>query len=409
MRTREPELLAYAERAAAERPDETALLIDLSQVPHIDDPAFFRVLVGRLQERARQLDAHRFDLADHKICFVVGSAAAASLDRAVASLSKLLVSHGRIAIEERRFPLRSRPDQFLALCRDLAKAVENRPDFRAEDDDGKALSAFLTIERNLSSADISNLLREQPIVDFSDPRHPSMLAIEVFTSIRAVQDLYGLSLQRNPWLFDRVTEILDRRMLFHLARDRARSGRRLSINLHLSTVLSDAFEDFVLDQRFDWRNSLIFELPHMEMIDEPKRYAAALARLEDMGAAIAIDGIPWTSLTHMTEAPADIRLLKVEWSNALAGLDGADRTGFTECLEKVGRDRVVLYHCPDASAVDAALALGVTNLQGWGVDERLETLHEAEVDAMTGKELPERTEAATPETASGWFSKKFGG
>lgn len=410
MRTREPELLAYAERAAAERPDEIALLIDLSHVPHIDDPAFFRVLVGRLQERARQLDARRFDLADHRICFIVETAAAAKLDRAVASLSKLLVSHGRSSIDERRFPLNSRPDQFVDLCRDMAKAVENRPDFRAEDDDGKALSAFLTIERNLASADISNLLREQPIVSFANPQQPSILAIEVFTSIRAVQELYGLSLQRNPWLFDRVTEILDRRMLFHLARDRAGSERRLSINLHLSTILSDAFEGFVLDQRFDWRRSLIFELSHMEMIDEPSRYAAALARLEDMGAAVAIDGIPWTSLAHMTEAPAGIRLLKVEWIEALSGLDGADRRSFTDCLEKIGPERIVAYHCTDDAAVDAALALGLVNLQGWGVDQRLETVRTAKIDTPEEQDLPERSNGnPVAETASGWFNKTFGG
>ncbi|MCR9071705.1 MAG: EAL domain-containing protein [Alphaproteobacteria bacterium] len=409
MRTREPELLAYAERAMAEHPDEVALLIDLSQVPHIDDPAFFRVLIGRLQQRAQQLDAHRFDLADHRICFVVAAQAAASLDRAVASLSRLLVSHGRSSLDAQRFSLNGRPDQFLTLCRDLAAAVETRPDFNSEDDDGKALSAFLAIERNLASADISNLIREQPIVDFTNPRHPTPVAIEVFTSIRAVQDLYGVSLRRNPWLFDRVTEVLDQRMLFHLARERARSTRRLSINLHLSTVLSDPFEKFVLDPRFDWRRSLIFELSHMEMIDEPKRYAAAIARLEDMGATIAIDGIPWTSLAHMVDAPADIRLLKVEWAPALAGLDGAERNSVRECIEKIGRERVVLYHCPDADAVDTALALGVTTLQGWGVDERLERLHDAEVDAMTQRKPPEQSEPTPPATTSGWFNKTFGG
>mgnify|MGYP002840829964 FL=1 len=96
-----------------------------------------------------------------------------------------------------------------------------------------------------------------------------------------MQKLYGIPLTRNPWLFDRITEILDRRMLLHLSRDRARTDRRLSINIHLSTILSDAFETFLLDQRFDWRRNLIFELSHIEMIDEPERFATALGRLID--------------------------------------------------------------------------------------------------------------------------------
>lgn len=109
MRTREADLVALAEAAVSRRSSEMALLIDLSAVPNIDDPAFFRVLVGRLQRRAEQLDAKRFDLAHHKICFVVPASAAMALDHAVKSLSKLLTDHGKPPIEEKLFHLARRP------------------------------------------------------------------------------------------------------------------------------------------------------------------------------------------------------------------------------------------------------------------------------------------------------------
>lgn len=391
MRTREADLLALAAKAADERPDAVALLLDLSHVPHIDDPAFFRVLVGRLQERARQLDAQRFDLADHRICFIVRTAAAAALDAAVKSLSAMLVAHGKPPIEETRFTLHTRPEPFLAICRDMIRSVENRPDFHEEDDEDKALAAFLAIERNLAVADISNLLREQAIVDLSDPAAPSILAIEIFTSIQAVQKLYGIPLTRNPWLFDRITEILDRRMLLHLSRDRARTDRRLSINIHLSTILSDAFETFLLDQRFDWRRNLIFELSHIEMIDEPERFATALRRLIDRDATVAVDAVPWTSLPHMVEASPDIRYIKMEWAPALANLLGEDRTRLTETLDRLGRHRIVLHHCPDETAVEIALSLGIAQLQGWGVDARLARPVAAETPFKPdGKTTPRR-------------------
>ena len=383
MRTREADLLALAMKAAEEHPDLTALVVDLSQVPHIDDPAFFRVLSGRLQERARQLDAQRFDLADHRICFVVRSSAATALTSAVKSLSALLVAHGKPPIGETHFSLQSRPEPFLTACREMARAVEARPDFRAEDDEDKALAAFLSIERNLASADISNLLREQAIVDLSDPAAPSVLAIEISTSIQAIQKLYGIPLTRNPWLFDRITEILDRRMLHHLSRDRARTDRRLSINIHLSTILSDIFETFLLDQRFDWRRHLIFELSHIEMIDAPDRFAAALRRFTDLEATVAVDAVPWTSLAHMAEASSDIRFIKVEWAPDLASLDGDARTRLTEMLDRIGRDRIVLHHCPDEAAIETALALGIHLVQGWGVDARLSHAVAAEKPTTT--------------------------
>lgn len=370
MRTREADLLALARKAAEEHPDLTALVVDLSQVPHIDDPAFFRVLSGRLQERARQLDAQRFDLADHRICFVVRSSAAAALANAVKSLSALLVAHGKPPIGETHFALQTRPEPFLTACREMARAVEERPDFRAEDDEDKALEAFLSIERNLVAADISNLLREQAIMDLSDPAAPSVLAIEIFTSIQAIQNLYGIPLTRNPWLFDRITEILDRRMLHHLSRDRARTDRRLSINIHLSTILSDIFETFLLDQRFDWRRHLIFELSHIEMIDAPERFASALRRLAEQEATVAVDAVPWTSLQHFVETSPDIRFIKVEWAPELASLSAGDRAKLSETLEKIGRHRVIVYHCPDEAAVNAALELGLHLVQGWGVDAR---------------------------------------
>lgn len=371
MRTREADLLALAMTAVREYPDAVALIADLSHVPHIDDPAFFRVLTGRLQERARELNAQRFDLADHKICFITRSDAAAALDATLKSLSTMLVAHGKPPIGETRFFLQTRPEPFLNVCRQMAAAVENRPDFGAEDDDDRALAAFLEIERNLATADISNLLREQAIVDLSDPSSPTVKAIEIFTSIPAVQTLYGIPLTRNPWLFDRITEILDRRMLQHLSRERALKGRRLSINIHLSTILSESFEAFLLDPRFDWRRHLILEISHIEMIEAPDRFAQALRGLADLEATVAVDAVPWTSLPHMAEASPDIKFIKVEWAPALATLTGDDRARLTESLARIGLHRIVLNHCPDEAAIETARALGIFLVQGWGADRRL--------------------------------------
>ena len=388
MKTQETELIRHAQAAAQAAKPCTILILNLSGIPHIDDPVFFRILVTSLEKRAGMLNADRFNLAGHRISFVVQTSAASELERAITQLSELLLSHGKAEIAVTHFDIPAKLDAFLEEARllvELARGQVHGSIEEALSDEQENLSRFLSIEETLHSADISSLLREQAIYDFTDDQKPQIVAYEIFCSISDVEDLYSTSIRQNPWLFDHVTALLDERMMAHLTHDHNQTDRLISVNLHSETILSDGFHRFVQRIRQHKLSNLVFELPYMEFLADPERFERALERLALSKLNVAIDGVAWSSLKSIVTPPSSVRFIKVEWNDKLAELDEEGRLEVLEQLERLGKNRCVLIHCGNLDAVKAGLDIGFRVLQGWGVDEDV---------AQLRREYFDRTSAA---------------
>ncbi|UUX51927.1 EAL domain-containing protein [Nisaea acidiphila] len=372
MKTQETELIRRAQSAAETDTPCSILILNLAGIPHIEDPVFFRILVTSLEKRAGMLKADRFNLVGHRLSFVVEASAAAELERAITQLSELLLSHGKAEIEIIRFDIPAKLDAFFEQARLLVDLARNQVHDSIEEalsDEQENLSRFLSIEETLHSADISSLLREQAIYDFTDDQKPQIVAYEIFCSISDVEDLYSTSIKQNPWLFDHVTALLDERMLAHLTHDHNQADRVISINLHSETILSDGFRRFVQRISQHQLSNLVFELPYMEFLADPDRFQRALDRLAQNKLKVAIDGVAWTSLKSIVKPPSSVRFIKVEWHDQLSEIDDEGRLQILEQLERLGKNRCVLIHCGNLDAVKAGLDAGFRVMQGWGVDE----------------------------------------
>ena len=100
------------------------------------------------------------------------------------------------------------------------------------------------VQEALLQADLSGIVRRQPVCALTPGAPPQPVWHEVYVSVADLARLVapGVDLGTNRWLFQHLTETLDRRVLSLLPRwtDAVLEGR-LSINLNLSTVLSPAF------------------------------------------------------------------------------------------------------------------------------------------------------------------------
>lgn len=371
MNTQETELIRRAQAAADEDKPCTILILNLAGIPHIDDPVFFRILVTSLEKRAGMLKADRFNLVGQRLSFVVEASGAIELERAIKQLSDLLLSHGKAEIGIVRFDIPAKLDAFLEEARllvDLARIQADDAIEEALSDEQENLSRFLSIEETLHSADISSLVREQAIYDFTDDQKPQIVAYEVFCSITDVEDLYSTSIKQNPWLFDHVTALLDERMMAHLTHDHNQADRLISVNLHSATILSDGFRRFVQRISQHQLSNLVFELPYMEFLADPDQFQRALDRLAVTKLKVALDGVSWSSLKSVTTPPSSVRFVKVDWNEQLAEIDDEGRLQVLEQIERIGKNRCVLIHCGNQDAVKAGLDTGFRVLQGWGVD-----------------------------------------
>ena len=73
---------------------------------------------------------------------------------------------------------------------------------------------------------------------------PQMIFEEVYVSIPDLRDILlpDVNLTSNPWLFMHLTETLDKRVLAHVSKhDDGSLVSNFSMNLNVSTILSDAF------------------------------------------------------------------------------------------------------------------------------------------------------------------------
>lgn len=76
------------------------------------------------------------------------------------------------------------------------------------------------VQKALSMTDFSSLIRRQSVCAVIGKSPPQMLFDEVFVSIADLRDMLlpDVDLTANPWLFQHLTETLDKRVLVSISR-----------------------------------------------------------------------------------------------------------------------------------------------------------------------------------------------
>ena len=150
------------------------------------------------------------------------------------------------------------------------KRMDARAAIKSKQEKGEPLTPEILdrLETALARADLSNLVRRQFICAVTPKMVPEQFFSELFISIRDLREtlLPGVNLGSNRWLFQHLTETLDRRMLSMLSKtDRITISGDISFNLNVATILSQeflAFDDNVSASR---RSSMVIELQKVDI------------------------------------------------------------------------------------------------------------------------------------------------
>jgi len=237
----------------------------------------------------------------------------------------------------------------------------------------KDFDHLLDIERMLRTADLSNLIRERPLYDFSDRNNPVIVQNELVVDLPEIGRLARVNLKKRPWLFSEVTRVLDGRIMAYLLGDGLLHRGAISVNQHVRTVLSDKFMDFSERLDFSQIPALSIELDLSEMQAYPEAAATAVRRIRDAGFSVVVDGVPANYLTGGAEKLPTIEgQYKFDWRNSFA-LNSKSFDAASVCaapgwrLGKLGIDKCVLLHCHTPTVIENGLALGFTLLEGFEV------------------------------------------
>ncbi|MEP3112607.1 hypothetical protein [Nisaea sp.] len=408
MQTEEAELLALTEDSSAIKAGLTTILIDLSSIPHIDDPIFFRTLIARIDAVPNDGKSRMYRLSHHFLAIVTPDDQTDIAVQAVDRLDTFLKRSGRGSAPHQEFSLSTEPGKVAKICRKLMSEIDRTRD--ANSDSGE-LQSFMRLFESLRNADISNLVREQTIWDLTDLHKPISLASALTVSIDALDDMFGQDIRANPWLFEKVIEVVDIRMLDHLIEDRLKADKTYTVNVNSTVVLEKELDEAFADIPISTRKRIILEVPYVEALHERDEFDRMVNELEHEKFPIALDGVRWTSLTKLEVPPERFIYLKVMWDRHLTPGNETEWATFAERVEKLGPARFILYNCVDEAAIPDLTALGITLFQGRGVEnfirrDRIELLHAHEADQQEERLADETSKIAGKK---GIFGKILGG
>ncbi len=261
--------------------------------------------------------------------------------------------------EQRRAEVRTRLDTRVAL--------------KAKQDRGEPMTPEILgrVEQALARADLSNLVRRQFVCALRPKGPPEQMFSELFISIQDLRETLspGIDLASNRWLFQHLTQSLDRRMLSMLSKtDHISITGDISFNLNVATLLSQeflAFDDNIPASR---RGAIVVELQQMDIFADLGAYLFAREFVQERGYRVCIDGLTHRTMSMIDRERLGADLVKLIWHPEL--VDGGDeiRTRMRAMISRSGESRVVLCRCDDRESVDFGRSMGVTLFQGRHVE-----------------------------------------
>ncbi|RJF78171.1 hypothetical protein D3877_23930 [Azospirillum cavernae] len=364
-----------------------ALLVDLRDIEHGDDPRFALTLDHYLESWLGARPHELFRLPSQRLLILAPADAAALLDSGARTLMHMLRSHGFGVL---RFTAYDVATQVARLAADIVpgEALDRDALLSAADRaQTAALGRLLDVERVLHGADLNSLVREQPIWSFADPAAPVVVTTELVVSLDELESRLDLPLRRDDWLRHEVAVRLDQGLLRHLTRDRAQDPRPFAIDLHTGTVLEARFADLLRRIPAEVRHRLTAELACWEVGLSAPRFAAAAERLGDLGFAVAVDHAPLSALASLDLGGVDPAYVKALWPRHAAPDVVAQ---LTAAVQRFGADRLVLWRCDEPAALDAGRAAGIQRYQGPAADAAAR----ASGEGASGEESPRRGDRA---------------
>ena len=231
------------------------------------------------------------------------------------------------------------------------------------------------LEASLSSIDLAGLSRRQLVCAVLPQASPQPLFSEIYIAIRELANALvpGIDLTADTWLFQRLAQSLDRRLLTCLARHELTVPQgAISLNLRLATLLSPEFLKFDSEFRRQAASPVIIELQLIDIFAELGAYLFIREFVRDRGYLICIDGLHHLHLPLIDRKRLGADLVKVIWSpDLLDGLNEARREELKVAIKRAGVDRVILCRCDTTDAIRWGQSFGIRLFQGHYVDSRL--------------------------------------
>ena len=388
-RKSEQALLECLEQLNRQRDGRIALHLRLSRLqPHNKREHHLRAAAGFFEQVVDLTGGEVFQLRSGDLLLTCPSVAQARLQEALSRVTGLFGDDPVMEAEPSSpaafhawFDLARDYAPFSALVRQLTKAaeagaVQDLPWTKAPIQPGE----LARLERQLDGTDVRNLVRSQAICAVMPDNTTERVFDERFVSIAQLERTLSPDgdMAANRWLFQHLTETLDRRMLVYLANEVEHADRALSVNLNVSTLLSADFQLFHEAVSTRLRFPILIELQIMDVFADLGAYVFARDLARERGYRICLDGLTHLMFTHLGRDKLGVDLVKLVWGSEMASLSKpAAIKGLREQLVETGLARIILCRCDNAQSIEVGRSVGIGLFQGRHIDRLPQTTRSA--------------------------------
>jgi hypothetical protein len=396
----ETQLLAYVKRLERNYYDWRAVHLHLSQLKAQNRRDYqLRVAASEFDGLLRQFNSELFQLSNGDIVFLWHTGTFADVDPVVLRLRYLfsddpLANATNSATDDREdmlleprgeapqagkfcswFELESEYDAFCIRLEELLESLQATGQGGSRTEAPLDPGRLVQLEATLTTIDLSGLSRRQSVCAVLGQAGPQPLFSEIYVAIRELANALvpGIDLTADTWLFQRLAQSLDRRLLTCLARHELTVPQgAISLNLRLATLLSPEFLKFDNEFRRQMASPVIIELQLIDIFAELGAYLFIREFVRDRGYLVCIDGLHHLHLPLIDRKRLGADLIKVIWSpDLLDGLNEERREELRVAIKRAGVDRVILCRCDTADAIRWGHSFGIRLFQGHFVDSRL--------------------------------------
>lgn len=227
------------------------------------------------------------------------------------------------------------------------------------------------INRNLQGVRIADLIREQTAVRLQAGGRGEIVFRENFIAMTELKERVApdVNLFASAWLFQYLTETLDRRILSIMSQRNFQTMKDpISLNLNIGTVLSREFQTFHQNVG-DRASMIVVEMQVIDIFADMNTFTFARRSLQEKGYRVLVDGLNPLSLHFFDPGLLEADFIKIGWGPEFAGDTPESRLAEArEAIAHAGKDAVILSRVGDGQAIRWGQSLGITRFQGYFID-----------------------------------------
>ena len=393
-------LLNRLKRVEANPTGVYAIHLHLSKLRSINrQPHFIKIAARTFDPLTENFEATVFPLHNADLVVICRNVPVDDADSAIDKVRSLFGEDPLLSAQDGAFEDNfstwydlSQPEDFssfVSIANDLAveaQRTRQQQDETEEVEDkdlGEPLGAMnlAAINQKLQGTRVADLIREQTCL-LMGPGGPGEIVFrENFVSMTELKKRIApdVNLFASPWLFQYLTETLDKRMLAVLSnRDIEGLANPLSLNLNIGTILSRDFQKF--HQAMGKNTSkIIIEMQVIDIFADMSAFGYARDTLQERGYRVLVDGLSPLSLQFFNPGDLQSDFVKINWGAEFEGDTDATRIAqMRDVVTSTGKDSVILARVDTEEAVKWGLALGVSRFQGFFIDDLMDKLAEVQ-------------------------------